>query len=473
MATLKELRNQRYGLVTEMKALNAGAEKENRSFSAEEREKWNTLNTGLEQIDERIKFAQQLETNLAGRSDEDREQEDRDKFDALKRQRGEGDPNRPLNQYEHSRAFMAWALGRQCNDQEAIALAKRAGYPLGQGGASVQWNLDRGRGPDGLPLKPAKTLDEVRANADARREWRKVQAEKYERGLERRDQSLTAAAGGYTVPDEMMRSLEESLLAWGGMRQVSTIITTATGADLPIPTVDDTAQKGVILAENTGAAEQDVTFAQIVLQAYKYSSKMIQVSVELMQDSSINLAEYLGRALGTRIGRITNDHFTTGTGSSQPNGAITAAGSASVTVASAGTIIFSEPLRLLHAVDPAYRNSGAVFMGHDSTILKLRSMVDGQSRPVWEPSLQVGQPGTLYGYPVVTNQSMASYAATARVLAFGDFSKYVIRDVAQIEIMRLDERYAEAHQVAFLGFSRHDGDLLDAGTDPIKYMVGT
>lgn len=472
MATLKELRNQRYGLVTEMKALNAGAEKENRSFSAEEREKWNTLNTGLEQIDERIKFAQQLETNLAGRSDEDREQEDRDKFDALKRQRGEGDPNRPLNEYERSKAFMAWALGRQCTDQDAIALAKRAGYPLGQGGGTVQWNLDLGRGPDGMPLRPARNLDEVRKNAEARREFRKVEAEKYERGLERRDQSLTAAAGGYTVPDEMMRALEEAQLAWGAMRSVATVITTPTGAALPIPTVDDTSQKGVILAENTGAAEQDVTFAQLVLDAYKYSSKMIQVSVELMQDSSVNLAAFLGNALGTRIGRITNDHFTTGTGSSQPNGVVTAAASASVTVASAGVIIFSEPLRLLHSVDPAYR-AGASFMCHDSTLLKLRSMVDGQSRPVWEPSLQAGQPGSLYGYPVVVNQSMASYAATARVLIFGDLSKYIIRDVKQIEIMRLDERYAEAHQVAFLGFSRHDGDLLNAGTNPVKYMVGT
>lgn len=470
MASLKELRDKRRGVVKLMHELRDQAEKENRPFSVEEREKWNSYDSECQALEGRIEVANKLESGLSDATDESREDMDRQKFEAAKRARGEDDPNRPLNEYERCQAFKAWALGSQCTDKDALELAQRAGYPMRQ--SSVNWSLDFGRDSDGMPLKPAKTLEEVRSNAIKRSEYRRVQQERYERGLERRAQSLTTTAGGFTVPDEMMRSLEESLLAYGGMRQVSTVITTATGADLPIPTVDDTAQKGVILAENTGAANQDVTFAQIVLQAFKYSSKQILVSVELMQDSSVNLAAYLGSALGARIGRITNDHFTTGTGSGQPNGIVTAAGNSSVTVASAGVMIFSEPLRLLHSVDPAYR-AGASFMCHDSTLLKLRQMVDGQSRPIWEPSLQPGTPGTLYGYPVVVNQSMASYAATARVLIFGQLSKYLIRDTRGIEIMRLDERYADAHQVGFLGFMRTDGDLLDAGTDPVKYLTGT
>ena len=53
---------------------------------------------------------------------------------------------------------------------------------------------------------------------------------------------------------------------------------------------------------------------------------------------------------------------------------------------------------------------------------------------------------------------------------FGDFSKYYIRDVMDITLVRLDEVYAEYGQVAFLAFSRHDGVLLDAGTNPIKAL---
>ena len=56
-------------------------------------------------------------------------------------------------------------------------------------------------------------------------------------------------------------------------------------------------------------------------------------------------------------------------------------------------------------------------------------------------------------------------------MLFGDFSKYHIRDVMEVRLVRLDEVYAEYAQVAFLAFSRHDGLLLDAGTHPIKALV--
>jgi hypothetical protein len=39
-----------------------------------------------------------------------------------------------------------------------------------------------------------------------------------------------------------------------------------------------------------------------------------------------------------------------------------------------------------------------------------------------------------------------------------------------MQMLRLTERYAEYLQVAFLLFSRHDSMLLDAGTNPIKYL---
>jgi hypothetical protein len=87
---------------------------------------------------------------------------------------------------------------------------------------------------------------------------------------------------------------------------------------LPIPTVNDTTNVGALIAENTTVSTQDVAFSQLVLDAYKYTSKAVLVSVELMQDNSINLPQVLGRLLGERLGRITNTHFTTGTGTGQP-----------------------------------------------------------------------------------------------------------------------------------------------------------
>lgn len=463
---LKQLRDRYATISHQMKSLASA----NETFNDSQRSEWNSLEQHLSDVEAQIRWAEKSEANV-GPDPLVQEQRDRSQFDQGRKafDLGNDDPNRPLTEYERTAAFNAWALGIHAKDEVGIRAAKRLGIDLRNN--QLDWSLDRGVTNDGMPLKAPKSLADVRENSRIRREVRQAEVDRYRDNPERRAQSVgTTTEGGFTVPDEMMAALEESLLAWGGMRQVASIITTATGADMPVPMVNDTSQKGAILAENTAASDQDLVFAQKVFKAYKYSSKVVKCSVELMQDSSINLPQFLGSALGTRIGRITNDHFTTGDGSSKPGGILTRAGNSSITSASGTSLVFGEPLALLHSVDPAYR-TGASFMAHDSTVLKLRSMVDGQSRPVWEPALQLGQPGTLYGYPVVTNQSMPEFALSAKALIFGQLSKYVIRDVQGITILRLDERYAEAHQVAFLGFARHDGDLLDAGTDPVKYLT--
>ncbi len=288
--------------------------------------------------------------------------------------------------------------------------------------------------------------------------------------------TTSGAVGQYTVPDEAMRALEVSLLAFGGMRQVATVIRTDSGADLPIPTSDDTSNKGAILSENTQASEVDITFGQIVLQSFKYSSKYVLVSVELLQDSSINVAEFIGRALGERIGRITNDHFTTGDASSKPNGIVTAAGAGVTATGLTATTTYDNIVDLVHSVDPAYRDKGK-FMFHDGGLKMLKKIKvlqysgDTTGVPLWSPGLAPGSPDTVLGYPYVINQSMTTPATGVKSILFGDFSKYLIRDVRDVTLLRLDERFADYHQVGFLAFSRHDGDLLDAGTDPVKYHV--
>jgi hypothetical protein len=95
--------------------------------------------------------------------------------------------------------------------------------------------------------------------------------------------------------------------------------------DIPWPTVDDTANKGELLAENTEAGSQDVTFGQVTLKAFKFSSKLVKVSRELLQDSYFPVGAILRDLFVDRIGRITNDYFTTGTGTGQPQGVVTAA----------------------------------------------------------------------------------------------------------------------------------------------------
>jgi HK97 family phage major capsid protein len=148
-----------------------------------------------------------------------------------------------------------------------------------------------------------------------------------------------------------------------------------------------------------------------------------------------------------------------------------------VTAANASSIVAADLIDLFHGVDPAYRNGPKVaFMMNDSTLKAIRKLKDdsggaGVGNFLWMAGLSAGIPDTILGKPYFVNQDMASIATTNKTVLFGDFSKYLIRNVREITMLRLVERYADFHQVGFLAFSRHDGRILDAGTDPLKVLV--
>jgi HK97 family phage major capsid protein len=362
---------------------------------------------------------------------------------------------------DRNEALRAWALAGQADAQiseEQRNAARRCGVNIGT--SQITLNLLAPKALRAGNLRSASPEDVKQWQGEVRAALTGAQS--------------TTTTGGYTVADSMMQGLEEALLAFGGMRQVATVLRTATGGPLPIPTTNDTTNKGRLLSENTAATETEMTFGQLVLDAYKYSSDYVLASVEFLQDSSINVGDFLGRALGTRIARLQNDHFTTGTGSSQPNGIVTAATSSSVTFSGTATVTYDNIIDLIHSVDPEYRVNGK-FMFHDGALKMLKKVKvlqysgDTVGVPLWQPSLVAGQPDLIHGYPYVINQSMTTPATGVKSILFGDFSKYLIRDVRDVTLLRLDERFAEQHSVAFLAFARADGDLLDAGTRPVKY----
>lgn len=285
----------------------------------------------------------------------------------------------------------------------------------------------------------------------------------------------TNTEGGYTVATQVAASVLDALKQYGGMRAVANVIQTSQGNDINYPTSDGTSEVGELIGQNTTATSADVSFGVKTLSVYKYSSKIVTVPFELLQDSNVDIEAFVRNRLVTRLGRITNNHFTTGTGSGQPNGIITAA-SAGVTAANStsqvSAVTYGSLVSLVHSVDPAYRELGNCrFMFHDDTMKVIRQIVDGQSRPIFTPGYTTGingvsgsAPDTLLGYPVQINQSMATMAANAKSIAFGDFSFYTIRDVMDIQMFRFtDSAYTKLGQVGFLAWMRCGGQFVDAG----------
>jgi len=206
---------------------------------------------------------------------------------------------------------------------------------------------------------------------------------------------------------------------------------------------------------------------------YKYSSKTVAVPFELLQDSNVDVEAFVRQRLVTRLGRITNTHFTVGTGTNQPTGLITAA-STGFTAANASSqvtsVTYASLLETLHSVDPAYRQRPSCgWMFHDQTLKVIRGIVDGQSRPIFVPgwdnthgAAPLSAPAQLMGFPVTINQDVPVMAASARSIAFGDFSTYYVRDTMEVEMFRFtDSVYTTKGQVGFLAFMRSGGNLLD------------
>ncbi|QHV99219.1 phage major capsid protein [Spirosoma endbachense] len=289
-------------------------------------------------------------------------------------------------------------------------------------------------------------------------------------GAETRAQSSgSGAAGGYTVPREFSNELEIALKAYGGMLELGRIWGTGTGATVDWPTLDDTATKGRLLSSGTDATtgSTDLGFGSKTLGAYTYTSDVIKVDNALIQDSAFNLGALITEAMGIRFGRIQNDHYTKADGTNKPEGVIINAGVFNTGVA--GTALTADNLLdLLHSVNRAYRKNGK-FSFNDLTLAAVRKLKDSQGRYIWQMGdIQKGTPENLWGYTYVINDDLADIGLSAKSVGFGDFSKYIIRNVASPLIIRLTERFAEFNQTAYVGFMRTDAKLINQGA--VKFL---
>jgi len=421
--TTKGLREERAKLFEQSKALLQKAHDEKRDMTAEERSQFTKLNTDIDAYKVRIDDAEKLNALESEMSEADYRAKE------IKKQEVATVPN---DNEDRAAAFRAWAkvgsnYSPTADEREA---AKRCGFNLRENKLSLR-------------------VGETRALSVS-----------------------TGSAGAYTVPQGFITTLEKALLQFNGVRKVAQVLRTTSGEQMPYPTVNDTGNVGAILTEGSAAADDvDPTFGQIIFNSYVFTSKILRVPATLLTDNAVNLEARLGELLGERIGRSQSAYFTTGTGTSQPKGIVTAAASGA-TAAAANAVAYADLVNLQASVDAAY-DSECSWMAHQATIAQIKGLVDSQGRPLWTVGIAPGTPDTILGKPFTINNDMSktSSGTTQKFLLYGALGKYMIRDVAEIVIQRLNERYAEYNQVGFVAWLRSDGNLLDAGTHPVKYLV--
>lgn len=457
MDTLQALQEKRRELAAKIRELAAKFEANGKKWADGDQANWEACNRDYDAVATQMEDARAA-ADVAARAArvEDEGRQSGRSNPALPEGRSQREPAAgPADDLTRSRALAAFCrgqLGRFLDDEDVAAMRACRMNP-NQRELVIQL-------PDSRGLRSLQSAFTTGHASRAR-----------QRAAECRDLSaVTYGSGGALVPETFIRQLEINMLAFGGMRQVAETIVTGSGERMVWPTADDTSNTGQQLGESTSIGSSvDPTFGGVAWDAYKFSSKAVLVPYELLEDSFVDLPGVLGAMLGERLGRITNTKFTTGSGANTPKGIVTAA-SLGYTAASATAIVYDEVIRLEHSVDPAYR-MGAGYMCHDNVVLALRLLKDSNGMYLWQNGIDSGSTDRLNGYPLTVNQDMASSVATTnKTLLFGQLSRYKIRRVNQVRLYRLEERYRDTDQDGFIALLREDGNLLDAGTDPVKYL---
>jgi len=310
------------------------------------------------------------------------------------------------------------------------------------------------KGVNGLNAGEARAIQELRAAGD-----------------DAANVSNVGANGGFLVPENWSDFISATELFKSDIEKVATVLRTSNGQPFNLPATDDTGVVASILGQATAVTRKDMEFTNVKFDPFTYSSGLVQVSNQLMSDNAFDLSSFVGGQLANRLKRGINAGLTTGADTTEPQGIVTGS-TAALTSASATAIDIDEVMDLFYSVDASYRNApGAGFMMNSSTAKAIRILGFGQTNdfPAYVPGMSVGEPDMLFGKPVYINEDMDSIAATKKAIIFGDLSQYYIHEAGGVQILRLNERFADELSTGFIGYRRIDGHLLQGSA--VKHIL--
>ena len=278
------------------------------------------------------------------------------------------------------------------------------------------------------------------------------------RGYTFEQRDVVKTSTGSPVPTSFYNQVIEQARLVGPMLETSTTLRTAGGENLQIPS-----QAGwstaAITGEGTAIAESDPTFNSFsTLGASKYSF-LVQLSRELIEDSGVDILAFLATQTGNALGFKVNNDLTVGSGSSQPNGIVTAASSAVTGTASGPTFTADNLIDLAYSLDgSARRLPGVGWMMNTQSLGVVRKLKDNNGAYIFSPALADGNDRVL-SYPVFENPAMASNASATKSVIFGHLPSYYVRMAGGLRLDRSDDFAFSADLVTFRASMRVDGNL--------------
>ena len=310
--------------------------------------------------------------------------------------------------------------------------------------------------------RPVVESVQEKNDADAIRALARGEIRSY--NFEKRD--ITKGSTGSPVPTSFYDQVILLARTVGPMLETSTILNTAGGENLQIPSLS-TYSVGSVTTEGNAIGESDPVFNSFrTLGAYKYSF-LTQVSRELVEDAGIDILSFLAVQTGNALGFAINEGLTTGTGTVQPNGIVTRAGSA-VTGTSLNPTA-DNLIDLVYSVDTVGRRlPGTGFQMNSASIANVRKLKDNAGQYLFTPALSADARDLLLGYPIFENPAMATAASAVKPVIFGNLPSYYVRSVGGIKLDRSDDFAFSNDLITFRATARYDGDLIQ--TSHVKFF---
>ena len=282
--------------------------------------------------------------------------------------------------------------------------------------------------------------------------------------------TMSTGSNAGAVPQGFYDVLQEQLRYTGpfGNENVGyTILTTGSGEDIKVPTQTGYSA-GTATAEAAAFAVSNPTTSFLTLRAHKFGT-LITVSRELIEDSGIDLVSFIGRQAGNAIGNIVNEKLAIGTGTVEPQGLFTAAGSGVRGTATDFAFSADDLIDLVHSVDSEYAaRPSAGFQMRRATLSTLRKLKDQDGRFIYDPTQ--GTQALLLGYPVFENPHAPAIGTALKPVVFGAMESFHVRSVGGVEVAQSSEAFFTTDLVAFRVSIRLDGNLGQSAA--VKFYQG-
>lgn len=275
------------------------------------------------------------------------------------------------------------------------------------------------------------------------------------------------ADGGYAVPEQLDRNILKLMKDRSPMRQVCSQMSIGGVEYRQLVDIGGTTS-GWVGETDPRPKTNTPQFTEIrpVMGEIYANPAATQTALD---DVFFNAEQWLSEAVAEEFAKQEALAFLSGDGSMKPKGILAHPQAAQndatrpfgtlelMSAATAGTITGDDLIGIIYKLKPAYRTK-ARWMMNRATQAVIRMLKDDNKRYLWQPSLELGQPASLLGYPITENEDMADVGASGIPVLFGDFaSAYVIVDRMGIRTLR--DPYTNKPFVHFYSTKRVGGML--------------